>query len=121
MRSYIEVKNVSKSYGGKPILQDASLSIEQGTTVGLVGANGSGKSVLFKILCGFEKPDRGSVYVRGKQLGKNGCDFPESLGVFINSPGFIGIYESRQLFSWHEAEAGDCTGDYGGAGYSDFG
>ena len=67
MRSYIEVKNVSKSYGGKPILQDASLSIEQGTTVGLVGANGSGKSVLFKILCGFEKPDRGSVYVRGNQ------------------------------------------------------
>ena len=69
MSSYIEVKNVSKSFGGKAILQDVSLSIEQGTAVGLVGANGSGKSVLFKILCGFEKPDRGSVYVRGKQLG----------------------------------------------------
>ena len=64
MSSYIEVKNVSKSFGGKAILQDVSLSIEQGTAVGLVGANGSGKSVLFKILCGFEKPDRGSVYVR---------------------------------------------------------
>ena len=96
MSSYIEVKNVSKSFGGKAILQDVSLSIEQGTTVGLVGANGSGKSVLFKILCGFEKPDRGSVYVRGKQLGKNGRDFPESLGVFINSPGFIGIYSGFQ-------------------------
>ncbi len=89
MSSYIEVKNVSKSFGGKAILQDVSLSIEQGTAVGLVGANGSGKSVLFKILCGFEKPDRGSVYVRGKQLGKNGRDFPESLGVFINSPGLL--------------------------------
>ena len=96
MSSYIEVKNVSKSFGGKAILQDVSLSIEQGTAVGLVGANGSGKSVLFKILCGFEKPDRGSVYVRGKQLGKNGRDFPESLGVFINSPGFIGIYSGFQ-------------------------
>ena len=93
---YIEVKNVSKSFGGKAILQDVSLSIEQGTAVGLVGANGSGKSVLFKILCGFEKPDQGSVYVRGKQLGKNGRDFPESLGVFINSPGFIGIYSGFQ-------------------------
>ena len=96
MSSYIEVKNVSKSFGGKAILQDVSLSIEQGTAVGLVGANGSGKSVLFKILCGFEKPDRGGVYVRGKQLGKNGRDFPESLGVFINSPGFIGIYSGFQ-------------------------
>ena len=96
MSSYIEVKNVSKSFGGKAILQDVSLSIEQGTAVGLVGANGSGKSVLFKILCGFEKPDQGSVYVRGKQLGKNGRDFPESLGVFINSPGFIGIYSGFQ-------------------------
>ena len=96
MSSYIEVKNVSKSFGGKAILQDVSLSIEQGTAVGLVGANGSGKSVLFKIICGFEKPDQGSVYVRGNQLGKNGCDFPESLGVFINSPGFIGIYSGFQ-------------------------
>ena len=48
MSSYIEVKNVSKSFGGKAILQDVSLSIEQGTAVGLVGANGSGKSVLFR-------------------------------------------------------------------------
>ena len=70
--SYIEVKNVSKSFSGRAILQNISLSVEQGTTVGLVGANGSGKSVLFKIICGFEKPDQGSVYVRGRQLGKNG-------------------------------------------------
>ena len=96
MSSYIEVRNVSKSFSGRAILQNISLSVEQGTTVGLVGANGSGKSVLFKIICGFEKPDQGSVYVRGNQLGKNGYDFPESLGVFINSPGFIGIYNGFQ-------------------------
>ncbi len=96
MSSYIEVKNVSKGFGGRTILQDVSLSVEQGTTVGLAGPNGSGKSVLFKLICGFETPDRGSVYVRGRQLGKNGCDFPESLGVFINSPSFIGIYNGFQ-------------------------
>ena len=61
MSSYIEVKNVSKSFSGRAILQNISLPVEQGTTVGLVGANGSGKSVLFKIICGFEKPDQGSV------------------------------------------------------------
>ena len=89
---YLELKNVSKRFGHRTILEDVSLSVERGKTVGLVGANGSGKSVLFKILCGFEKPDQGNVYVRGKELGKNGQDFPDNIGVFINSPGFIGIY-----------------------------
>jgi len=92
MGSYLEIRNVSKRFGHRTILEDVSLSVERGKTVGLVGANGSGKSVLFKILCGFEKPDRGSVYVRGRELGKNGLDFPDNIGVFINSPGFIGIY-----------------------------
>lgn len=89
---YLELKNVSKRFGHRTILEDVSLSVERGKTVGLVGANGSGKSVLFKILCGFEKPDQGNVYVRRKELGKNGEDFPDNIGVFINSPGFIGIY-----------------------------
>ncbi len=65
-------------------------------TIGVVGANGSGKSVLFKILCGFEKPDAGTVMVRGKRLGEGGRDFPENMGVFINAPGFIGIYNGLQ-------------------------
>lgn len=96
MSSFIEVKNVSKRYGQKTLLQNVSLAAEQGQTIGLVGANGSGKSVLFKILCGFEKPDEGSIFVRGQQLGKNGRDFPDSMGVFINSPGFIGMYSGLQ-------------------------
>lgn len=96
MSSYIELRKVSKSFGHRRILREVSLSVERGKTVGLVGANGSGKSVLFKILCGFEKPDNGDIYVRGRQLGKNGRDFPDNMGVFINSPGFIGIYSGFQ-------------------------
>lgn len=96
MSSYIELKHVSKSYGHKTILRDVSCAVECGKTVGLVGANGSGKSVLFKILCGFEQPDAGSVSVRGKQLGRDGRDFPDQMGVFINAPGFIGIYSGFQ-------------------------
>ena len=96
MSSYIELRKVSKSFGHRRILREVSLSVERGKTVGLVGANGSGKSVLFKILCGFEKPDKGDVYVRGRQLGKNGRDFPDNMGGFINSPGFIGIYSGFQ-------------------------
>lgn len=96
MDSYIEIRNISKSFGRKTILQDVSLSVDCGKTVGLVGTNGSGKSVLFKILCGFEKPDQGNVFVRGVQLGTNGRDFPANMGVFINAPGFIGIYSGFQ-------------------------
>ncbi len=91
MKALLEMKNVSKKFGRKTILNDVSLVVQQGETVGLVGANGSGKSVLFKILCGFLQPDKGSVFVHGKKLGK-GRDFPENMGTFINSPGFIGIY-----------------------------
>lgn len=96
MCSYIEVKNVSKSFDHRTILEDVSLSVDRGKVIGLVGANGSGKSVLFKILCGFEKPDTGSVFVRGEKLGEHGRDFPTDMGVFINSPGFIGIYSGFQ-------------------------
>lgn len=77
--------------GGKPVLEDVSLTIDHGSTVGLVGANGSGKSVLFKAICGMVKPDSGSIVVEGVTLGEK-IDFPSNMGVFINSPGFIGIY-----------------------------
>lgn len=92
MNTIIKLENVSKSFGHKKILNDITLSVEKGQTIGLVGANGSGKSVLFKIICGFEKADEGSVLVGEKYLQK-GNDFPENVGVFINSPGFIGIYD----------------------------
>lgn len=91
MSACIEVKNVSKQFGGQSVLEDVSLTINRGTTVGLVGANGSGKSVLFKAICGIVKSDSGSVFVEGVKLGDK-SDFPANMGVFINSPGFIGIY-----------------------------
>ena len=91
----IQVKNVSKTYNGVPVLDNVNLAIEKGTTVGIVGGNGSGKSVLFKVICGFTAPDEGTVEIRDKRLGKD-IDFPEEVGVFINSPGYIGIYNGLQ-------------------------
>jgi len=87
----ISVHRVSKSYHEQPILKDVNLEIQKGQTVGIVGANGSGKSVLFKIICGFTAPDQGEVHIRNQTLGKD-IDFPERVGVFINSPGFIDLY-----------------------------
>ena len=87
----IEVDHLSKSYSGHRVLTDVSLTVPQGATIGLVGANGSGKSVLFKAICGITKPDSGSVRIDGVRLGEK-SDFPPNMGVFINSPGFIGLY-----------------------------
>ena len=91
MTTVIEVNNVSKSFSGQPILKNIELTVEKGKTIGIVGGNGSGKSVLFKMICGFTKPDEGTVKIRDEVLGKN-IDFPENVGVFINSPGYIEIY-----------------------------
>lgn len=95
MKPIISLDQVGKSFSGRRVLSDVSLDVEKGSTVGIVGANGSGKSVLFNIICGFLTPDSGQVYVRGQALGK-GRDFPENVGVLINSPGFIGLNTGLQ-------------------------
>lgn len=95
MEPIISLNQVSKSFSGRRVLSDVSLNIEKGSTVGIVGSNGSGKSVLFNIICGFLVPDSGQVRVRGQVLGK-GRDFPENVGVLINSPGFIGLNTGLQ-------------------------
>lgn len=91
MTNVIEVSNVSKAFSGQTILKNIQLQIKKGKTVGIVGGNGSGKSVLFKTICGFIRPDEGVVKIRGEVLGA-GIDFPENVGVFINSPGYMEIY-----------------------------
>ena len=90
MSTIIELDRVSKAFARRTILNDATLTIEAGHSVGIVGSNGSGKSVLFQIICGFLTPDSGTVRVRGNMLGGN-RDFPENMGVLINSPGFISL------------------------------
>lgn len=90
MSTIIKLDKVSKAFSRRVILKDVSLSVEAGRTVGIVGSNGSGKSVLFQIICGFLVPDSGIVSVRDQALG-NSRDFPENMGVLINSPGFINL------------------------------
>lgn len=90
MSTIIELGRVSKAFARRTILNDVTLAIEAGHTVGIVGSNGSGKSVLFQIICGFLTPDSGTVRVRGNVLGGS-RDFPENMGVLINSPGFISL------------------------------
>lgn len=88
MMEAVKLVKVSKSFGKERVLKEISHSFETGKIHGIVGFNGSGKTVMFKCICGFLKPDSGYVKVQGKQIGKE-VDFPESLGMIIESPGFL--------------------------------
>ena len=87
----IEVKNVSVTIGKNRILQDIWVTFEKGKIHGLIGRNGSGKTVLMKCICGFMKPTSGAVFVEGKQIGKD-VDFVPDAGVIIETPGFVPFY-----------------------------
>ena len=61
----IEIRNVSKHYGKKQILNKISFSLNQGEVLGILGPNGAGKTTLLKIICGLVKPSDGQVILNG--------------------------------------------------------
>lgn len=64
----IRVEHVTKYYAGRPVLDDISLEIPEGTNLGLIGPGGAGKTLLFKIICGLVAPDKGNTYIHGKNV-----------------------------------------------------
>ena len=84
----ISVKNLSKSFGQERVLKSVTRDFEKGRIHGIVGNNGSGKTVLMKCICGFLIPTEGEVIVNGKRVGKD-VDFPPGLGLIIETPGFL--------------------------------
>lgn len=87
----IDVKNVNLTLGKTQILKDINVSFERGRIHGLIGRNGSGKTMLMKCICGFIKPTTGEIMVDGKRVGKD-VDFPKNMGIIIETPGFIPYY-----------------------------
>lgn len=102
MEYIIEVNDVVKKFKDVTVLDHVSLKVGKGTICGLVGRNGSGKTVLMKVICGFILPDSGQVSVDGRRIGKD-CDFPKDTGVIIENPGFSqyisGLKNLRNLAS----------------------
>lgn len=84
----IEVKNVSKSFKGIPVLNDINITCRSGKIYGIIGYNGSGKTVLFKCICGFLHADSGEISVNGRVMGKE-MDMLEHAGIIIEEPGYI--------------------------------
>lgn len=88
MKAAVKMIRLSKSFQKEPVLKEISHSFEEGKIHGIIGFNGSGKTVMFKCICGFLRPDGGYVKVMGNRIGKD-VDFPESLGMIIENPGFL--------------------------------
>ena len=70
MNSIIEVKGVSKAYGGVVANADISMTVEKGGITGLIGPNGSGKTTLFNSIVGYHPIDAGSIKFEGKEISK---------------------------------------------------
>ena len=84
----IEIEHVSKSFKGIPVLNDINITCRSGKIYGIIGYNGSGKTVLFKCICGFLHVDSGEISVNGRVMGKE-MDMLEHTGIIIEEPGYI--------------------------------
>ncbi len=91
----IIIDHLTKDYGSQRVLDDVCLEMKSGSIYGLVGRNGSGKTMLLKHICGFVRPTSGTVSVDGRVLGKD-ADIPENMGIIIEMPGFLGNYTGFQ-------------------------
>lgn len=85
---YVQIDNLSKTIKGKTVLREVNAGFDRGRIYGVVGVNGSGKTMLLRAICGFIHPDQGSVTIGGQPVVFN-RKLPESVGVIIETPGFV--------------------------------
>ena len=91
----IEIENLTKTFGTQTVISDVSGIFYPGKIYCFVGRNGSGKTVLMKMILGFIKPTSGTIKVNGKQVGKE-IDIPDDIGAIIETPGFLPEYSAFQ-------------------------
>lgn len=87
----IQIENVTKKFGEAVVLDEINMELQPGNIYGLVGRNGSGKTMLMKCICGFVLPTSGTIHVNGKIVGKE-IDIPDDIGIIIENPGFLPNY-----------------------------
>lgn len=95
MSDYIQLTNISKTFGKQTVLQPLTMGFEKGMIHGIIGRNGSGKTVLMKMILGILQPTTGTVIVGDKRIGKD-VDFPESAGAIIETIEFIPYMSAYQ-------------------------
>lgn len=91
----IQVTHATREFKETTALNDVSISFKKNQIHGIIGRNGSGKTVLFKCICGLMHLDRGTITVRDKVIGKD-VDIPPHVGAIIEAPGFLPNYSGLQ-------------------------
>lgn len=91
MEAVIKLESVTKRFKDQVALKQISVEFEQGKIHGIIGRNGSGKTVMMKCICGLMHPEAGLVTVNGKIVGKD-VDIPSGVGAIIEAPGFLPNY-----------------------------
>ncbi|MGN0397034.1 MAG: ATP-binding cassette domain-containing protein [Candidatus Fimimorpha sp.] len=87
----IQIEHIQKQFGEAVVLNDINMELKPSNIYGLVGRNGSGKTMLMKCICGFVLPTSGTIRVNGKIVGKE-VDIPDEIGIIIENPGFLPNY-----------------------------
>ncbi|HEU1421643.1 TPA: ABC transporter ATP-binding protein [Streptococcus pneumoniae] len=91
MNEIIILKNIELKLKKTCVFQNLNFSCKQGEIIGITGANGSGKSVLFKLIAGLYSPSYGEVLINGENIVLE-RKIPANLGALIEEPGFINYY-----------------------------
>ena len=92
MNSAISLNNLNKDFKRTKIIKNINLEVETGKIYGIIGRNGSGKSILFKLICGLLVQSSGSIKVFEEKITKG--IFPKNIGILLDSTGFIPNYSA---------------------------
>lgn len=106
----IKITNVTKEVNGSIVLNDVNMELESGAVYGLLGKNGSGKTMLMRAICGLIRPSSGTIETDGKVIGKD-LSFPQSIGMILETPVFLPDktgYENLHLLASIRGEIGPC-------------
>ncbi|MCL1853516.1 MAG: ATP-binding cassette domain-containing protein [Peptococcaceae bacterium] len=87
----IKIIDATKAFKETTVFKDVTMTAEPGKITGVIGRNGSGKTVLFKCICGFMPLTSGKITVGGREVGRE-VDIPKDLGIIIEAPGFLPNY-----------------------------
>ena len=87
----IKLSDITKTIKKKTVLDNINLEMHAGTVTGFNGINGSGKTMLMRMITGLIRPTSGSVYIDDKELHKD-ISFPPSVGALLENPAFIDGY-----------------------------
>jgi ABC-2 type transport system ATP-binding protein len=96
----IEFLDVSKFFGDHKALDNATIKIEDGTTIGIVGPNGAGKTTLIRLLCGILKPSKGQILIDGKDLQKHSAEIKKIIGYLPEEPNLYERPKAGELLEY---------------------